>query len=754
MCAINKRFMILIAMLVLTGFCFAQVNISPGSTVTENFTIGTTAAATLPTGWKADKNATVRLVGNYTSAGTVTERVSATDSLSNTAGNGIYNFAPTSTSTDRAIGGLSSSSASKSVNTYVMLHNNGTSAINELSISYKVEKYRRGSNTAGFSIQMYYSTNGTTWTSAGTDFITSFSADASNNGYTIAPGAISSVSNKTLSQAIASGADFYLAWNYSVTSGTTSSNAQALGIDDVSIVAAGTPSSNHPPQITNVTTPDNLPFEDQAFTVNANVTDIDNDLHTAETLYKVNAGSVVTATMTLSSGSTYTYNIPASAYVNGDIVEYWVKATDDSSNVIESTHYTFFAGITPIATARTLDANNAPLYLNKLVRVQGVSICTDGTFSAATQNDSYIQDDNSGIGVYKIPSTTSFTANHNYVVVGTIAFYNGKVQLTPSVITDNGAVAAPSPCVITVAQLLANPEQYESRLIGIQNVNKSSGTWPSASGAATLYLKDTVASTDSVALYIDVDTNIDGTTEPTWPLDLLGIFMQYDNTSPYTSGYQLCPRNTYDFLISGTLPVTLSSFTAEYSNNSICLTWVTESESSVLGYHLYRSATNDISSALRITPNYISAENTSSTHTYAFTDDEILPNQTYYYWLQDLESNNTTILYGPISVLTTPQSGEIPEITKTELREAYPNPFNPTTTISYDLRSDGPVSLKIFNAKGQLVRTCFEGRRVAGSYNFVWNGTSNNNTQVKSGIYFIQLKTREAIHNRKVLLLK
>ncbi|MBI5808821.1 MAG: T9SS type A sorting domain-containing protein [Ignavibacteriales bacterium] len=84
---------------------------------------------------------------------------------------------------------------------------------------------------------MYHSTDGSTWTTAGNDFLTSFAADADNNGYTTAPGATVNVTNKTLTITISAGSSLYLAWNYSVTSGTTVSNAQALGIDDVSITA-------------------------------------------------------------------------------------------------------------------------------------------------------------------------------------------------------------------------------------------------------------------------------------------------------------------------------------------------------------------------------------------------------------------------------------------------------------------------------------------------------------------------------------
>ncbi len=223
---------------------WGQVNISEGNTITQDFNImGTSDTATLPAGWKVDKNDNnVRKVGSYSNAIGNTEII-AGNNMQNNAQNGIYNFAagnPTS-ATDRAVGGISSGSGSKSVNVYVQLKNMGSTDINSFTISYDVEKYRKGSNSAGFTIQMYYSTNDTTWTPAGTDFSTSFSKDSDNNGYNPAPGETKSVSSKTLNQALAVGSSIYLAWNYSVTSGSTTSNAQALGIDNVSISANGTP---------------------------------------------------------------------------------------------------------------------------------------------------------------------------------------------------------------------------------------------------------------------------------------------------------------------------------------------------------------------------------------------------------------------------------------------------------------------------------------------------------------------------------
>jgi hypothetical protein len=217
------------------------INIGAGVTVTENFDgIGGVAAATLPADWKVDTNNTVRNVGNYSAAVAATAK-SAGNNMSATAANGIYNYGAgeVASATDRAVGFISSGSASKTGNLYVKLDNNGASDINSFTISYNVEKYRHGQNPTAYQFQLYYSTDGSTWTSAGTDFLTTFAADGDNNGYAAAPGLTNAVSAKVLTVAVSAGSSLYLCWSYSVATGTTTSNAQGLGVDDVSITANG-----------------------------------------------------------------------------------------------------------------------------------------------------------------------------------------------------------------------------------------------------------------------------------------------------------------------------------------------------------------------------------------------------------------------------------------------------------------------------------------------------------------------------------
>ncbi len=237
----TRTFLLLTTFLVLFfNSMYAQVNISPGNTVIQNFDgIGTTAVATLPAGWRADKQTSARLLGNYATAVSATEQIGGAN-ISSSATNGIYNFGAgtNTTGADRSVGGISSSSSSKTVNIYVDLYNNGSLSIPGLTLSYDVEKYRGGSNAAGFSIQLYYSTDGSTWTNAGSDFLTSFGADAGNTGFATTPGVSVSVSTKQLPVSAAPNTHLYLAWSYAVSSGSTTSNAQALGIDNVSITAA------------------------------------------------------------------------------------------------------------------------------------------------------------------------------------------------------------------------------------------------------------------------------------------------------------------------------------------------------------------------------------------------------------------------------------------------------------------------------------------------------------------------------------
>jgi hypothetical protein len=88
------------------------------------------------------------------------------------------------------------------------------------------------------------------------------------------------------------------------------------------------------------------------------------------------------------------------------------------------------------------------------------------------------------------------------------------------------------------------------------------------------------------------------------------------------------------------------------------------------------------------------------------------------------------------------------------LHQNYPNPFNPETTISFDMPKNGQARLDIFNVKGQLVKSLFNGNAPSGRTNIVWDGTDNSSNNVTSGIYFYRLSTEDRSETRKMMLMK
>jgi len=107
-----------------------------------------------------------------------------------------------------------------------------------------------------------------------------------------------------------------------------------------------------------------------------------------------------------------------------------------------------------------------------------------------------------------------------------------------------------------------------------------------------------------------------------------------------------------------------------------------------------------------------------------------------------------------LTVLEDASSAEGPESFPFELGANFPNPFNPKTTIRYSLDAAGPVSLRIFNSAGRLVRTLEEGIAIAGEHQVVWNGLDDAGHSVASGVYHYQLDANERSVTRKMLLLK
>jgi len=84
----------------------------------------------------------------------------------------------------------------------------------------------------------------------------------------------------------------------------------------------------------------------------------------------------------------------------------------------------------------------------------------------------------------------------------------------------------------------------------------------------------------------------------------------------------------------------------------------------------------------------------------------------------------------------------------------YPNPFNPQTTVSYELYSDSSIEIAVFNLLGQKVSTLVDGFAEAGSYTSVWNGQDALGKESASGVYILKLTTENQVISNKITLLR
>jgi len=126
------------------------------------------------------------------------------------------------------------------------------------------------------------------------------------------------------------------------------------------------------------------------------------------------------------------------------------------------------------------------------------------------------------------------------------------------------------------------------------------------------------------------------------------------------------------------------------------------------------------------------------------------------------ELSNNSILFQADAVLGNPRSpikvdfreqADISKLTAV-LEQNSPNPFNPTTTIRFQLSAAAHTTLEIYNSKGQRVKTLLSAELAGGAHSAVWNGKDAANKEVGSGVYFYRLQTKDFDQTNKMLLIK
>jgi hypothetical protein len=91
---------------------------------------------------------------------------------------------------------------------------------------------------------------------------------------------------------------------------------------------------------------------------------------------------------------------------------------------------------------------------------------------------------------------------------------------------------------------------------------------------------------------------------------------------------------------------------------------------------------------------------------------------------------------------------------RAELLQSYPNPFNPTTVITFSIAQAGPTSLKVYNLLGQEVATLVDESRTPGVYRSTFDARRGGGVPVASGMYYYRLVTGKSTLTRSMVLLK
>jgi len=119
-------------------------------------------------------------------------------------------------------------------------------------------------------------------------------------------------------------------------------------------------------------------------------------------------------------------------------------------------------------------------------------------------------------------------------------------------------------------------------------------------------------------------------------------------------------------------------------------------------------------------------------------------------------SNDAFIFFVDDVLVTggTPNDDPNAPVVATVLNDNYPNPFNPETTISYSVKEASPVTIEIYNVKGQLVKTLVNDTKEAGNHTVTWRGVDNNNRPVASGVYYYKMSAGKYSSTKKMILMK
>jgi hypothetical protein len=333
---------LLFAFVFFSGFTtvsYGQLAIPNATTVTQNFDgISSSATAALPTGFVVNSGPNTGDYSTGTVLTTIAYGTTGAGAVTSTSGGGVINWANgiTASSTDRAIGFLTSGSFSSPRSILVAIQNTGTTNITDLSITFDYEKYRSG--VRAFNWTFFHGATATAVNTAASVGDQAYVADANNTTVYNPPTTTSKSVTLTGLNIVPSGL-YYLCWTYTGVGGST--NGQGIGVDNLSITATFIPAGiesiatgnwSNPATWTGGNVPDS---NENAIIKSGHKVTVDSAIYNvrdAGTTTTVDSGgTLATAAFTYTNNGTTTINgtfeINSGGYANGLALSFGTNGT-------------------------------------------------------------------------------------------------------------------------------------------------------------------------------------------------------------------------------------------------------------------------------------------------------------------------------------------------------------------------------------------------------------------------------------------
>ncbi len=223
----------------------------------------------------------------------------------------------------------------------------------------------------------------------------------------------------------------------------------------------------------------------------------------------------------------------------------------------------------------------------------------------------------------------------------------------------------------------------------------------------------------------------------------------FSNSNDVVDGLPLAGFNT-------SLPVTLNKFSGASRNGSVSLAWTTESEWDNAGYEVIRRIAGSDAFETIATYNDVSDLRSKSDNgtseiplSYIYTDRNVQEGVSYEYRLRTVDlAGSPAELNMTVQVTVTTLPREF------ALRSNYPNPFNASTNLRFEVPFASKVTLKIYDISGREISTLLDKDVEAGSHVVMWQGKNEAGNTMASGTYFVRMTAGKFTSTQKIVMIK